>query len=511
MGPQAVNKTTAAKTRWNLSDKARWALILSEIISIYLLIVVSIYSAWTRHNFLRFLMLIPMYHAGVTFGYNGGILASLLILLLFIPMIPVDTPDIVFAVSPTSATMIIGFYVFFGIVVGGSVGEARKTRRYVEKLTNVFMGIFGEPDERSLMLRSCREAAALTEAVGGVTLVRVDDADGTSGWTLIDALGGRDFGVKPGGLPPDNMLVWCARRNSVFTTNSAAYDSRLDIGGVAARIKSVMAVPVSFENTVYGAFMLIDKKDGENFSEKELSIAKTVAETAGGAIHNIVQEKERQEEMLREEQMRELFSRYVSSSIADYVLEHPGLLAGRRQEVTLLVSDIRDFTSLSEKTTARALVTQLNEYFTAMVDVIFENKGAIDKFIGDCIIAYWGAPAPDPAHAANAVRAASAMSDALDKLNASWAERGTTPLSSGIAIHTCSVLMGNVGDERKKAFTIMGEEVEKTMRLESLTKQLGTKIIISETTARASGARMTAVPGAPAEFGSLFTLPAERI
>jgi len=455
-------------------------------------------------------MLIQMYHAGVMFGYNGGLLAGLLVLLLFIPIIPVDTPDVTYAVSPVSATIIIALYVFFGVVVGGSVGEARKTRRYIERLTNVFMSIFGEPDERSLMLRSCREAAALTGAAGGVALVRAAGKGDMSDWTLVDALGGDDSGETPGGLPPDNILVWCARGNSAFTTNSAAYDPRLDVGEAAARIKSVMAVPVSFEDNVYGAFMLTDKKNGENFSEKELSIAATIAETAGGAIHNIVQEKQRQEEKLREEQMRELFSRYVSSSIADYVLEHPGLLAGRRQEITLLVSDIRDFTSLSEKTAARALVAQLNEYFTAMVDVIFENKGTIDKFIGDSIIAYWGAPAPDPAHAANAVRAASGMSVSLDELNASWARRGMPSLSAGIAIHTCSVLMGNVGDDRKKAFTIMGEEVEKTMKLESLTKTLGVKIIMSETASRAAGARPAAVPGAPAEFGRLFTLAAEQ-
>jgi class 3 adenylate cyclase len=509
MQPQTADKTTAKKARRNLSDKIRWALILTEFTFIYLLILVSIYLDWPYHNTLRFLVMIPMYHAGAAFGYNGGILASLLSLFLFIPLIPVDTPNSQIHFTFASSILLLALYVSFGIIVGGTVGEARKTRGYVDILSKVFMGIFGEPDERSVMLRSCIEAASLTEAAGGAVLVRPDGKHNISDWPLIGAFGNEEHGEATTVPSPDNVLVWCARRNSAFVTNSVVHDARLTVGAPAAQVRSIMAVPVSFEQTVYGAFILMDRKNGENFSEKELSIAKMIAETAGGAIHNMAQEKERQEEKLREEQMRSLFSRYVSSSIADYVLEHPGLLAGRWQEVTVLVSDIRSFTALSEKITAHALVAQLNEYFTAMVDVIFENKGTIDKFIGDCVIAYWGAPAPDPAHAANAIRAASAMSRALDRLNASWAARGMTPLSAGIAIHTCSVLMGNLGDDRKKVFTIMGEEVEKVIKMESITKTIGAKIIVSETAASASGARLEILPDAPAEFGRLFSCHTE--
>jgi class 3 adenylate cyclase len=493
------------------SDITRWALILAEFIFFYLFILLSIYKAWPYHNYLRFLMLIPMYHAGAKFGYAGNIITSMLVLFLFVPIIPLDRDDGIYFFNTTSSIASIVLYIVFGVIVGGIVGAARKTRQYIETLSNILMSILGEPDERSVMLRACSEAASLTESAGGAVLVRPHDKAPLSNWLLLSKPADELPAKETNGLPADNILVWCARRNVPFTSNSAMHDPRLNVDAPAAHIKSIIAVPVSFEDTVYGAILLTNRKNDDNYSGKDLSIAKTIADTAAGAIHNMVQEQERQEEKLREEQIRDLFSRFVSSSVADYVLEHPDLLEGRWQEVTVLVSDIRGFTSLSEKIAAHALVAQLNEYFTAMVDVIFNNKGTIDKFIGDCIIAYWGAPAPDPAHAANALRAASEMSRALDSLNASWAARGIPSFSAGIAIHTCDALMGNLGDERKKSFTIMGEEVDKTSRLESLTKTLHSKIILSETTARAVGddPRIAPIPDAPDGSGQLFSYAME--
>jgi class 3 adenylate cyclase len=503
-----LNKISGIKKQRIISDKAKWALILAEFAAIYILIVVSIYQQWYRHDYLRFLMLIPMYHAGATFGYTGSILTSLLAVFLFVPLIPTDTPEVLVHFTPETSIILIGFYVVFGVVVGGTVGSARKTRRYIESLSNIFVGILGEPDEYSVILRSCRETAKITDAKRGAALLCPAGKSDPADWILFDMAGGSNTGGTITGPPSDSILVWSAMRNSALSTNSVTHDERLIAGESASNLSSAMIVPVSYDDIVYGAYLVANKRNNENFTEKELSIAKTIAETAGGAIHNISQEKERQVEKLREEQMRELFSRFVSSAVADYVLENPGILTGRWQEVTVLVSDIRDFTAMSEIIPARDLVAQLNEYFSAMVDVIFEHKGTIDKFIGDCIIAYWGAPAPDPDHAANALRAASAMAVTLDGLNSSWAARGMKPYSAGIAIHTCNVLIGNLGDDRKKAFTIIGEEIEKAAGMESLTKTLGKRIILSETAVRAAGfdSRFTLVQETSDEYGRIYAV-----
>jgi class 3 adenylate cyclase len=500
------------KRRINLNDNTRWVLILFEFLAAYAVFYISFSGGWQSHIYLRFLMIIPLFHAGAAFGYTGSIISSLINIFMFVPIIPIAARSSTYDFDPTSAVIILLFYMFFGIFVGGTVGKTRKTSRYVDTLSQVFMRILAEPDEASIIRRSCEEAAALTDAAGGAALVCSDGEPEPGNCSMSSVFSQDPPGEESVEPPPDNILLWCARANALISTNSAGHDKRLSIGPRAAHVKSALAVPVSFESSVYGSFLLMDKKNDENFSDKDMSIAKAIAETAGSAIHNIVQEKESQQEKLREEQMRELFSRFVSSSVADYVLERPGLLKGRWEEVTVLVSDIKDFTVISERVTPKELVSQLNEYFTAMVDVIFDNKGTIDKFIGDCIIAYWGAPAPDPEHAARAIKAAGEMSLALESLNSDWERRSMTPLSSGIAIHTCKALIGNLGDERKKTFTIMGEEVEKAVKMESLSRTLNEKTIISESAAEASNlsSALAEIPDSPPEFGRLFSISMER-
>jgi class 3 adenylate cyclase len=503
--------TAAIHKRRNIPDRIKWGLIIGELFLIYALVLITTYLNAPLHNLLRFLVLFPMCHAGATFGYRGGFLASLLAIFLFVPIIKYDTPYAMYHFPVPASMLLFTLFALFGILVGGTIGESRKSRGYLETMSAVLLEIFREQDERSIIRRSCIEAAAITGAAGGAFLLIGDDQQNAAEWLMFDMSADDDNNGPTPALPPDNVLVRCAMRNMSFITNSAGHDDRATLGPRAAGVRSIIAAPVSFEQTVYGAFVVVKGENRDNFAEKELSILKTIAETAGGAIHNLRQERNRQEEKLREEQMRDLFSRYSAPAIVDYVLEHPELLSSRRQEVTVLVSDIRGFTSFSETTAPEEVVAQLNEYFTAMVDIIFENNGIIDKFIGDCIIAYWGAPAPDAQHSSNAIRAASAMARALDILNTSWARRGLRPFSSGIAIHTCDVLMGNIGDDRKLAFTIMGDEVDKAIRMESATKALGAKIIVSETAARASGFRLSPLSEAPAELGCLFTLAGDEL
>lgn len=494
-----------------MSDAARWALILAEFTVAYAVFYVSVSRAWPAHIYLRFLMLVPLYHAGASFGYSGGLLGGLLAILLMVPVLPLAVVSPVYEFDRSSPSILMAFFALFGIFAGGAVGATRKTSRYVDTLSRAFMRIQNEQEPGAALRRACAEAAALTEAASGAVLMRAPGAPDSAAWRLAPAFD------DPGAVadmpaPPGCALAWCADKNRAIATNSAGSDPRFSPGADAAHLRSAMAVPVAFEQSVYGAFLLMDRKDGGNFTARDLAVARSIAETAGGAIHNIVHEQERQEEKLREEQMRELFSRFVSSSVADFVLENPGLLKGRWQEVSILVSDIRDFTAISERTAPHDLVSHLNEYFTAMVDVIFENRGAIDKFIGDCIIAYWGAPAPDPDHAAHALDAAGDMARALDALNASWAARGMPRFSTGIAVHTCKVLIGNLGDERKKAFTIMGEEVDRAIALEAMTKQLDARVIASETAALAAGrgARLSEIPDTPPHAGRIFALNLER-
>jgi adenylate cyclase len=183
-------------------------------------------------------------------------------------------------------------------------------------------------------------------------------------------------------------------------------------------------------------------------------------------------------------QIRRLFGRYVSHDVIEQLVANPALarLGGERREMTVLFSDIRGFTASSEQGEPEAVVAQLNEYFGEMVEVLFRHRGTLDKFVGDMVMALFGAPVDDPAHADHAVAAALDMSRALEALNRRWQAEGRRPLAIGIGINSGEMIAGNIGSAAIMSYTVIGDAVNLASRLESLNKDLGTRILISEAT-----------------------------
>jgi class 3 adenylate cyclase len=189
--------------------------------------------------------------------------------------------------------------------------------------------------------------------------------------------------------------------------------------------------------------------------------------------------------------VRGLMSRYVNPEIvrqlADEALDLK--LGGQRVPLTILFSDIRGFTSLSEKLSAEQVVVMLNEYLGAMTEIVFQHGGTLDKFIGDAVMALWGAPLPAPDHARRAADCALAMMAELERMNARWAQAGgSADLRIGIGINSGEAVVGNIGSlKHKLEYTAIGDAVNLASRLESLNKDMGTTIIISEATRAALG------------------------
>lgn len=182
--------------------------------------------------------------------------------------------------------------------------------------------------------------------------------------------------------------------------------------------------------------------------------------------------------------IKRLFGRYVSKDVIEQLMANPALasLGGQRREMTVLFSDIRGFTTASEQGTPEAIVEQLNEYFGAMVEVLFRHRGTLDKFVGDMVMGLFGAPLPDPQHADHAVAAALEMTAELERLNARWKTQGRPVLDIGIGINSGEMIAGNIGAESAMSYTVIGDAVNLGSRLESLNKEYGTRLLISEET-----------------------------
>ena len=203
------------------------------------------------------------------------------------------------------------------------------------------------------------------------------------------------------------------------------------------------------------------------------------------------------------------FGGYVSPLVMrDIIAGGPAAVGdGRTLEVCVLFSDIRDFTTLSEHMPAEQVVALLNRYFSRMTHVVHRHEGTVDKFIGDGLMAFFGAPNHVPSPTANAFAAARDMLDSLAQLNAELATEGRAPLAIGIGLHLGEAVIGHIGSAERHSYTAIGDTVNTASRLESLSKDLGYPVICSQAVAGALGSSAGLVPLGPQALKGRSALP----
>ena len=194
-------------------------------------------------------------------------------------------------------------------------------------------------------------------------------------------------------------------------------------------------------------------------------------------------------EQAEQRAIRGVMARYLSPSVSQWVLKDPDRLnlGGETREMTVLFCDLRGFTTLAHAMDPQALVSLLNEFMTAMTQVIFRHDGVLDKYIGDAIMAFWNAPMEQPDHARRACAAALDMIGTLRELHADWERRGVPKLELGIGINTGAMVVGNMGSRERLAYTVLGDTVNVASRLEGLSKEYGTRVVIGDATRAAAG------------------------
>lgn len=251
----------------------------------------------------------------------------------------------------------------------------------------------------------------------------------------------------------------------------------LVIAFVTSRLRarwSVLIVGLSWIAMIVSGFILFDR--GWIMDLVWPTFVLVFVSAAVTLERRVMADRERRE-------LKAAFSRYVSPSVVDSVMKNPEKLklGGDRKRMTVLFSDIRGFTTISEGLTPEKLVEILNRYLDRMTSIVFQFDGVLDKYIGDAVMAFWNAPLNQPDHALRAVKTAIAMQDALAQMNDEKAFDGHE-LHIGLGVNTGDMVVGNVGGETRFDYTVIGDNVNLGSRLESLTKEYGVQIIITEAT-----------------------------
>jgi class 3 adenylate cyclase len=244
------------------------------------------------------------------------------------------------------------------------------------------------------------------------------------------------------------------------------------------QLGATLIVPLIYEDRLTGLISLGNKKTGKFYRREDINLLKTMANQGAVAIENA----RLADQMKNEELVRANLARYLSPQIVDQVIKKKVEvnLGGDRKVVTVLFSDIRNFTRISESLPPDKLVYLLNEYFTEMAKIIFENQGSLDKYIGDAIVAVFGSLIPLENSSQTAIQASIQMMKELSSLNARWKNKYGFPMDIGIGINTGEVFLGNIGSPERMEFTVIGDTVNIASRFSDLAKA-GQILVTKET------------------------------
>jgi len=337
-----------------------------------------------------------------------------------------------------------------------------------------------ERDLNELLSRILSIAFDLIPADNGVILLR----DARSHELVIQAMRQR----KPGQgkvLVSDTLLSQVQATHQGVLTSDAISDERFSASHsiIALGVRSAMAVPLLSGDEVKGIMFLDSRERIAAFTTKDLEVLTAIAAQASVALEN----SEYARALEHEAAQRAQLSRFLSPALVEQAARGALELAkgGQLTELTILFSDIRGFTSMSEKMPAQEVVKVLNDYFELMVDILFEQGGSLDKFIGDAIMGLWGAPVRRPDDATRAVQAAVRMQEKLKEFNGERAADGKQPLKIGIGLHTGLVVVGNMGSSKALSYTAIGDGVNLASRLCGVARE--DMIVISEECAAKAG------------------------
>ena len=334
-----------------------------------------------------------------------------------------------------------------------------KSEEKLATLLEVSKGLGKSADIDALLEKIVRYAYQILE-VDRVAILLNED-----GGQLVPKIARDKRGSEQPRAVPQSIARKVVEDKVAILSDNAGEDSRF--GGqsiLMQQIRSAICCPlVGSEDRVLGVLYVDNVTTTHRFSEHDLEYLIAFAGIAAAGIENQQFAQRIQKEMLARENLTRYFAPQVAERIAS--LREAARLGGEKRPVAVLFSDIRGFTPLSESMNPDDMASLLSEYFTEMVECVFRHDGTLDKFMGDAVMAQWGAPIASGNDADRALQAAIDMMRALKKLNAKWKTEGRPQLQHGIAVNYGEAFAGNIGSERRLEFTVIGDTVNTAYRL----------------------------------------------
>lgn len=357
--------------------------------------------------------------------------------------------------------------------VEGESAEERRAKKF-SLLLDISKELSKQPDVDKLLER----VVDITFQVMNVDRVSVLMVEEESG-ELIPRISRNRLGESGGSrhVPQSIARRAVSERLAILTDNAAADERFKGKSIVLQSVRSAMCAPLlGSEGRVLGIIYVDNLTATHSFTDEDLEFLIAFSGIAAVAIEN----SRLTERIRREAVVLSNFQRYFAPSLVEQIAKQEGAvqLGGTKLPVAIFFSDIRGFTRMSEKMGPDEIASLLTEYFTEMVEIVFEHGGTLDKFIGDAILAIWGAPIQHEDDCDRAMRAALQMQDVLEQLNQKWAAQGREPVRIGIGINYGEVFAGNIGSDRRLEYTVIGDAVNTASRLCS--KAGPGEILISE-------------------------------
>ncbi len=428
---------------------------------------------WNLVGWTRLLIAAPIIYAGVNYRRTSAISIAIILVLAEGPLFAMQyAGGFGFGVEVVLVAIIVSI---FSVVFGHILRKSRENSATLQQTTDLIQSMRRSVEEDSLL--STLEAFF---------------ADAGKSDEVETFMFGEDGKLRPRKnpdlepLPEGHIFYTVAETREFMASTNTARDSRLTYYGPEnqkERVSRLAVFPLEYGDRARGVISIANSTD-DYFEKDRLPYLIAIKQSVENALDLGEKLRGRIQHEIQRNRIRDTFSSYLSHTVAEEILKNPDKLdlGGEVRDVTVMFTEVTNFSALLKTLPPEELLSRLNEYFSTAIDTIFEYDGTLDKFIGDNIMAFWGAPLANPDSERKAISCARELHRKLDMLNARWERDGMQPFNVCIGINSGAVIAGNIGSIRRMEYTIVGDTVNTAARIKTLSTSKGIPILIGEPT-----------------------------